>query len=104
MSDWSSILMRYLIGALVMFASASQARSVAGADWLQFRSAKSNSIAQGENLPLEWGDGKNIAWKVELPGRGPASPIVVGGRVIVTSSSGVDQDRLHILCFDVDSG
>jgi outer membrane protein assembly factor BamB len=95
---------RCLIGALLLFAIGAQMRNAAAADWLQFRSAKSNSVAQGDNLPLEWGDGKNIAWKAELPGRGPASPIVVAGRAIVTSSSGVEQDRLHVLCFDVDSG
>ena len=39
-----------------------------------------------------------------LPGRGPSSPIVVGGDVIVTASSGVRQDRLHVLCFDTGTG
>ena len=32
------------------------------------------------------------------------SPIVVMGRVIVTSSSGVNQDRLHVLAYDVETG
>ena len=48
----------------------------------------------------------NVAWRVELPARGPASPIVVGDRVIVTSSGGEgrQQDRIHINCFSTDTG
>ena len=49
-------------------------------------------------------DGLTIAWKVDLPGRGPSSPIVVGGRVIITASSGVRQDLLHVLAFDAADG
>jgi outer membrane protein assembly factor BamB len=75
-------------------------------DWPQFRGAQSNCVARGNQPPSEWSDadGKNIAWKVKLPGKGPSSPIVVGGKVIVTASSGVNQDRLHVLCFDVADG
>jgi outer membrane protein assembly factor BamB len=75
-----------------------------GADWPQFRGPKSNSVSQGAQPPAEWSETQNVAWKVKLPGRGPASPIVVDGKVIVTSSSGVNQDRLHVLCFDAASG
>ena len=45
-----------------------------------------------------------VAWKVDLPGRGPSSPIVVGSRVLITASSGANQDRLHVLCFDTNDG
>ena len=71
-----------------------------GADWKQFRGSAANSVAEQAQLPLNWTDSENIAWKVDLPGRGPSSPIVVDGNVIVTASSGHDQERLHVLCFD----
>ena len=76
------------------------------ADWPQFRGAESNSVTSAAQPPAEWSDadGKNVAWKVDLPGRGPASPIVVDSKVIVTASSGVNQDRLHVLCFDAADG
>ena len=75
------------------------------ADWSQFRGAASNSVvAADESLPTEWSKDKNVAWQVELPGRGPSSPIVVDARVIVTASSGVNQDRLHVLCFSTMTG
>lgn len=75
-----------------------------GADWKQFRGSHSNSVADPSAVPLQWQEGQNIAWRVDLPGRGPSSPIVVQGRVIVTCSSGANQDRLHVLCFAVSTG
>jgi outer membrane protein assembly factor BamB len=75
-----------------------------GADWRQFRGSRSDSVAGDRELPLEWSDDENVAWRVDLPGRGPSSPIVVDDRVIVTCSSGHQQDRLHVLCFTTDSG
>jgi outer membrane protein assembly factor BamB len=45
-----------------------------------------------------------IDWSVPLPGRGLASPIVVGGKVFVTCSSGPKQERLHVICFNAANG
>ena len=80
--------------------------TLAAADWPQFRGPHSNSVTTDAQPPVDWSDadGRNIAWKASLPGRGPSSPIVVDSRVIVTCSSGVKQDRLHVLCFDAESG
>ncbi|MEX0701331.1 MAG: PQQ-binding-like beta-propeller repeat protein [Planctomycetales bacterium] len=79
------------------------AGAVAGAEWRQFRGSDSTGVAEGDP-PVEWGAEKNVAWRAELPGRGLSAPIVVAGRVIVTASSGVEQDRLHVLCFDERTG
>jgi len=75
-----------------------------GGDWRQFRGTDNNSVSGESNLPATFGPGKNVGWKAPLPGRGPASPIVVAGRVLVTCSGEPRQDRLHVLCFDVESG
>lgn len=77
---------------------------VAAGDWLQFRGTDNRSVAAAEPVPAEWDDEKNVAWKVGLPGDGVSSPIVVDNRVVVTASSGPNQDRLHVLCFDVENG
>ena len=45
-----------------------------------------------------------IDWSAPLPGRGLASPIVVGDKVFVTCSSGPQQERLHLICFNADDG
>ena len=77
---------------------------LSAADWPQFRGPHSNSVTHDAQPPAQWSDTENVAWKAELPGRGPSSPIVVGDRVVVTCSSGFKQDRLHVLCFDAASG
>lgn len=82
----------------------------AAADWRQFRGNDNNSATTAERLPTTWTEKKddqeqkNVAWKAELPGKGVSSPIVVGGKVIVTADSGARRDRLHVLCFDAQSG
>jgi outer membrane protein assembly factor BamB len=78
---------------------------LAGAEWRQFRGNSANSVA-ATTLPTEWdvATKKNIAWQADLPGRGPSSPILVAGRVIVTASDGPRQDKLHVLCFDAATG
>src|SRR5262249_31558047 len=76
---------------------------VAGADWRQFRGTDSTGQA-ADTLPQTFAPAKNVAWKADLPGRGVSSPIVVGGRVFVTASGGLRQDRLHVLAFDAASG
>ncbi len=79
-----------------------------GADWRQFRGTENNSVSPEKNLPVTFADDeqqrRNVAWKVPLPGKGKSSPIVVGGRVMVTCSSGPRQDRLHVICFDAATG
>ena len=83
-----------------LFASADWAR----ADWPQFRGIDNRSVAPDETPPIRFDDDHNVAWKAALPGRGPSSPIVVGGRVFITASSGPREDRLHLLCFDAANG
>ena len=78
--------------------------TVLGGDWLQFRGPQSRSIAHGERLPRTWDSDSNVAWSAELPGRGLSSPLIVGNNVVLTASRGVRQERLHVLCFDRETG
>ena len=69
-------------------------------DYGQFRDG-----VVGGDVPTQWDaeTGENIAWSVDLPGRGLSTPLVVGDRVIVTTCSGLRQERLGVHCFsDVD--
>jgi outer membrane protein assembly factor BamB len=78
--------------------------TAAGADWRQFRGSDSTGVAAGPAVPQQFGPDRNLAWKADLPGRGPSSPVVVGGRVFVTASGGPKQDRLYVLAFDAHTG
>ena len=69
-------------------------------DWPQFRGPDSTGIAADATIPAK----PKIDWTAALPGRGLASPIVVGGKVFITCSSGPKQQRLHVICFNANDG
>ena len=70
------------------------------ADWLSFRG--NGGVAEG-TAPVELGE-SSLAWTADVPGRGVSSPIVVGDHVIVTASSGVREDRLHVVSYNAATG
>ena len=78
------------------------APAVAG-DWLGFHGNDGSGVAQTP-IRRTWTADEGIAWKVDLPGRSVASPIVVGDLVVATASSGPKQDQLHIVAVDRETG
>ncbi|MBN2024985.1 MAG: PQQ-binding-like beta-propeller repeat protein [Pirellulales bacterium] len=93
-------------GALGLVLLIMVATTASAADWRQFRGTDGNPACDDAGVPTSFdvAKGLNVAWRVPLPDRGAASPIVVGNQVIVTCSGGERQDRLSILSFDVGSG
>jgi outer membrane protein assembly factor BamB len=69
-------------------------------DWPQFRGPDSTGVSPDATIPSK----PKIDWTASLPGRGLASPIVVGEKVFVTCSSGPKQERLHVICFSTADG
>ena len=74
-------------GALTLCAAV-PALAAQESQWPGFRGPNHNGVALAGNPPTEWGDEKNLAWKLELPGPGASSPIVVGDRIYVTCYTG----------------
>jgi outer membrane protein assembly factor BamB len=54
--------------------------------WPEWRGPNGTGVAPGAKPPVEWSEGKNVRWKVEIPGRGSASPIVWQDRVYVLTA------------------
>lgn len=75
-------------------------------DWPQFRGVNASSVSNDSKLPVEFGgeSNSNIAWQTKLPGRSVGGAIVVGDQVITTSSSGMDQRRLHLISLNQQDG
>jgi outer membrane protein assembly factor BamB len=76
------------------------------ADWPQFRGANSNAVDSSADLPIEFdgATGKNIAWKVSIPGRSVGGAIVVGDQVVTTTSVGMDERRVRLLSYNAATG
>ncbi len=77
-------------------------------DWTEFRGPTGQGIYAGKkSLPLDWGVDKNVAWKTPIPGSGWSSPIVLAGRVYLTSAvpvEGTKELSLKALCLDAADG
>ncbi len=81
----------------------------AAADWPQFRGPTGQGLSDAKDPPTEWGPDRNVAWKVEVPGKGWSSPVVAGGRVYLTTAVPQGQGRsadqsLRALCLDAKTG
>ncbi len=74
------------------------------ADWPGFRGPGGTGTSPEKGLPVRWGPGEGLRWKVELPGRGLSNPVIARGRVYLTACSGYREGRLHVLCFDAATG
>ena len=60
-------------------------------NWHQWRGPEANGVAPKGNPPAEWSATKNIKWKVAIPGRGSASPIVWGDRIFILTAVKTDR-------------
>ncbi len=84
------------------------ARALAGeTEWPQFRGAGGQGISAAVGVPTAWSATENVAWKVELPGRGWSSPVLAKGRLYLTAAvgePGAEGVTLHALCLDAADG
>ncbi|MGE0606061.1 MAG: PQQ-binding-like beta-propeller repeat protein, partial [Pirellulales bacterium] len=94
--------------------AACNAPAADSADWPCFRGPTGQGTSSERGLPVEWSGQDNIAWKIELPGAGTSTPIVVGDRIYLTcysgfnvpgaSSSNMQNLKRHLVCLDRGTG
>jgi outer membrane protein assembly factor BamB len=75
--------------------------AVAWADnWPQWRGPENDGICNEKNLPLEWSESKNIAWKLPLPpGKAGSTPVIWGDRMFFPVVEGKD---INLWCVGTD--
>jgi outer membrane protein assembly factor BamB len=64
-------------------------------NWPSWRGSEHDGISKETNLPVTWGENKNVAWKLQLPGKGGSTPAVWGDRIFLTYGAGKE---LGLLC------
>lgn len=67
-------------------ALASRPGSDAALHWPQWRGPEGNGVAPHGEPPLTWSESSNVRFKVEIPGRGHASPVVWGDRIFLLTA------------------
>ena len=65
--------------------------------WSMWRGPLGTGVAPSADPPVEWSETKNVAWKVEIPGRGSSSPVVWGDHLFLLTAvpSGVPAAETH---------
>lgn len=58
----------------------------AALNWPQFRGSSGDGCAPSADPPISWSETNNVAWKVQLPGRGRSCPITLGDRIFLTTA------------------
>ncbi|MFM7816090.1 MAG: hypothetical protein ACKPGI_03890, partial [Verrucomicrobiota bacterium] len=74
-----------LLGAAVLCLQTRGADAVA-LDWPQWRGPLANGFSPTANPPIRWSESQNVRWKIPLPGKGHASPILLRDAVILLAA------------------
>ena len=76
----------------------------ASGNWPDFRGPQHDgTVAKGTELPLEWGEGKNVTWKTPIPGKAWSTPTIWGNQVWLTTAT-ADGKELTGYCLDKKTG
>src|SRR5207302_6590526 len=83
---------RWILGAACWLAVIGVARAD---NWPQWRGPDNTGISKETKLPTVWGEKKNVAWTLPMPGMGGSTPVIWGDRIFLTSADG---NKLVVLC------
>jgi len=80
---------------LAVLAAAPDARS--DRFWPTWRGPAATGASPLANPPAEWSEQKNVRWKVEVPGRGSASPVIWDTQIFLLTAVpvGISGDEAH---------
>lgn len=57
-------------------------------NWPNWRGPSSNGISKEQNLPVKWSQTENIAWKLPMPSKSGATPIIWGNNIFLNVAEG----------------
>jgi len=83
--------------------------AAAAGDWPEFRGPHGNGLASNPGdpkplgLPLHWSETENVLWKTPIPHVGWSTPVVMDGRIWLTTATLKGHD-FFVICVDADSG
>jgi outer membrane protein assembly factor BamB len=89
---------------VILLILALTASTAVAADWPQFRGPDGQGHSTEADLPLEWSETSGVRWKSRVAGAGWSSPVVVDGRVWVTSAVEQNGVSLRAMAFDAATG
>lgn len=91
-----------LAGLGGLSAALSVSASAPAADWPRFRGEDGNGLSRERGLPVQWTEA-DYRWRVPLPGKGHASPVLHGDRAYLFSGDDTSAER-HLVAVARASG
>jgi outer membrane protein assembly factor BamB len=88
-------------GAAVLLAVTTMS---AAEHWPQWRGPSLDGVAPARGLPVKWSTTENIAWKLPMPGRSGATPIVWGEHIFLNVGTQDAAGDLELWAVDRNSG
>jgi outer membrane protein assembly factor BamB len=76
--------------AFACFLGLAAAGAALADNWPQWRGPTNDGICTETGLPTEWGESKNVAWTLPMPGKAGSTPAIWGDRIFLTSADGND--------------
>ena len=81
------------------------ASTIARADnWPGWRGPNGDGASAEKNLPATWSDKQNIKWKIALPEKSHAAPIVWGQRIFLAQALDAKGNKRSLWCIDRKDG
>ena len=93
----------FSIASAFAIASLTAASGIADNNWPQFRGPKGNGHTASRNIPLQWSESENVAWKTPIHDRGWSSPVIWGDQIWLTTAT-ADGKKLFAIGIDKKSG
>ena len=87
---------------LSLLAITSFSPQILQAEWNRFRGANGAGNQDQSSVPLPW-NAADVAWQIDLPGKGNGSPIVQAGKVFIMSAHPATAER-YALAYDLATG
>ena len=94
---------RTALFCLVLVACSSVVTAQDANDWRTWRGPNSNGVIENQNPPIQWSAEKNVIWKTPVPGKGHASPTVVGDKILLATADQSAQTQ-SVLAFSRTTG
>lgn len=82
----------------------SSAVTVSADNWPQWRGPSLNGSSAEKNLPLKWTTDENVAWKLPMPSRSGATPIIWGNTIFLNVATALDTGELELWAVDKAKG
>ena len=61
--------------------------------WPEWRGPDRQGLSSAVDVPSEWSESKNVAWRTPIVGRGWSTPVIANGRIWVTTAIDVPASK-----------